>query len=545
MTTPSNGLFASAALALALTSGCSRAAAEFGPERQVSSAQRPVAFDLDQSARFGLREMGAPKAEVSQDPSGFTGDAPASWRVAPTSEFRQLNYKVGDAGECYLTAGNLRGGALANVNRWVESQFGKTALTQAEYDALPRHALLGSQAALVELEGDFRGMGGESRTGYKLLGLVGGSDSDLVTLKFVGPKDLVDAERSAFLAFAASVRLGGSKASEPAATPTNAGAGTGYSVAVGDGYAAMVPSTWQAQTPSQFRLLNFKIAGTDCECYLTAGGLRGGLLGNANRWVATQFGQAPLTQAQFDALPRHPLLGSPATLVEISGDFRGMDAQPRTGYRLLGLVGGTDDEMSTWKMIGPADVVERERANFLAVAGSIREGEKPAPIEGAATAPAEPKPVDRTQEPAPGSTATAPFAATIPAGWTAMGDTGSRILYHRFGDGGECYTGQLGGEPDQMLGIWFGEFAKTPPDAAAIAGLPKVPMLDGEAILVDLQGEHQGMTGQKRADMRLLVAVRKTDQGVVFCKCLGKAADVEQAKAGFLQYCATLKRNDG
>lgn len=299
MTKTSFGVLAGAALASILSGGCSRAVAQFGPEQQVAVAQRPVEFGLDQMARFGLREMGSAKGAQNpgagakdQGPGGqgFVGEAPASWQVAAPSEFRQLNYRIGDGGECYLTAGNLRGGALANANRWVAAQFGKAEFTQAEFDALAQHDLLGGKARLVEIEGDFRGMGGESRPGYKLLGLVGGTDDDLVTLKFTGPKALVDENRSAFLAFAASLRRGanasqGATTTQPAATtPAN---GT-FAPVVGDGYAAMVPSTWKAETPSQFRLLNFKIAGTDCECYLTAGGLRGGLLGNANRWVASQ-----------------------------------------------------------------------------------------------------------------------------------------------------------------------------------------------------------------------------------------------------------------
>ena len=40
-------------------------------------------------------------------------------------------------------------------------------------------------------------------------------------------------------------------------------------------------------------------------------------------------------------------------------------------------------------------------------------------------------------------------------------------------------------------------------------------------------------------------ADKKTEQGIVFCKFLGSAVDVEQERAAFLQLCASLKRNDG
>ncbi|MEQ1633244.1 MAG: hypothetical protein ABL997_12780, partial [Planctomycetota bacterium] len=242
----------------------------------------------------------------------------------------------------------------------------------------------------------------------------------------------------------------------------------------------------------------------------------------------------------------HPLLGKGARLVRVTGDFRGMGGESKPSFQLLGLVGGTDDEMVTLKMVGPQAAVEAELANFLATAKSIRDAgsaaDVPAPTVPTTTPtiPAPPNPAPHGADAAP-----APFAATIPSDWQPMGDTGSRLLRHRIGKDGECYVGQLGGEIAPMLGIWCGEFAAPVPDAAGIAALQKIPMLGGEAVLLDLKGEHQGMDKQTRPDMRLLVAVRQTEQGIVFCKFLGSAVDVEQERADFLQMCASLKRNDG
>lgn len=544
------GVSTGALTALAMFVSCGLLSAQFSPEKRVSAEQRPTDFGQDHRQRFGLRDMRG--AAAAQDPaattSGFTAAMPGGWRAASPSEFRQLNWKI-DAdpeAECYFTSGNLRGGILANVNRWF-GQFGKSPIQQAEFDALPKHDLMGKPAVLVAIDGDFRGMGGAAKPGYTLLGLIGGTDDDMITLKLVAKSATAAAERERFLQLAASIRRGGAAA--PATAPSTSTPSTTPSAAsatVGDGFVADAPANWNAQPTSSFRQLNWSIGTAGAECYLTAGNLRGGKLANVNRWVSSQFGQPALSDAQFAALPMHKLLGGDAALVSLRGEFRGMDGSPKSDYALLGLVGGTDEDMVTLKMVGPAAVVEAERAAFLAVAASIRRAGEPAPASS--TKPSAPATAP-TPAPAPASggvdAAVAPFAAAIPAEWQAMGDTGSRLLRHRFGQTGECYVGQLGGELAQMLGVWCGEMSLPAPDAAAIAALQKQPMLGGEGVLLDLRGEHRGTNGQPRAGMRLLVAVKSEGQGVVFCKLLGSEHEVEQERVRFANFCATLKRNDG
>ena len=70
-------------------------------------------------------------------------------------------------------------------------------------------------------------------------------------------------------------------------------------------------------------------------------------------------------------------------------------------------------------------------------------------------------------------------------------------------------------------------------------------MLGGTARLLDLSGTHAGAGGQSRTGLRLLVAVFEQGGGVVFCKCIGEAAEVERERSGFLTLCETLRRNDG
>jgi hypothetical protein len=516
-----------AQLALLCLHGCG-GEPKFGPEHAVDASKRPTVFGSTQRERFGLDDMSAAKAGAGAAAvEQFEGDAPADWQQISPAEKRQLNYRVGGSAdaECYLTSGDLRGDPLSIANRWVAQQFGQTPLTAAQFAALPRHVLLGQPATLVTLEGSFQGMGAaQARAGFKMLALVGGED-DLATLKLVGPKAIVDAQRDAFVAFAASLhRVVGKPAAPPAAGGGDAG------------YQALTPPGWRQVAPAPMRTLNWRIdASPDAECYLTTGDLRGDPLSIANRWVASQFSQTALTAAQFAALPRHVLLGQPATLVTLEGTFQGMGGAPaRPDFKMLGLVGG-DGALATLKLIGPKAIVDAQSATFLRLAESIRRGgQSPAP-------PGPTPPANGAANPHAGDAA-APFAATIPAGWTAAGDSGSKLLRHRFGTEGDCYVGMLGNDLPALLGIWCGDLGAKAPDAAAIAALPRVPMLGGEAVLLDVSGDYKSMSGQTIAGARLLIAARQIDGGVTFAKCIGTAAEVDAQRAAFLAFVASLKR---
>jgi hypothetical protein len=317
-----------------------------------------------------------------------------------------------------------------------------------------------------------------------------------------------------------------------------AGGGAGQTA-----YTAEVPQHWQAGEPAQFRDLRWFVDGDPtAECYLTAQ-VGGSLAENVRRWCVQQFGLPPLSEAEIAALPSHPLLGGPALLVELHGTFQG-----RAGTKMLLLArheGGM--LLSTFRMTAPKAVADRERENFLKVAASVRAGAGgAASTSGALPGPPAPPADDVHGAPPGGATgARAPFASTIPAAWKPMGDTGSRLLRHRFGSSGECYVGQLGGEVGPMAGIWFTEMGQQAPDAAALAALPKVPMLGSDAVLIDLRGPYSSTFGEPIAEARLLVAIVDTGSGIVFAKCLGPAADVEAQRADFLQFCAALKRSDG
>jgi hypothetical protein len=142
----------------------------------------------------GNEQDPAPKTESA---AGFTFTTPAGWRRAPDRPARAFTLFAGsgESLECYVTTlSGDAGGALANVNRW-RGQLGLTSVTDAELAAMPTIDVLGRKAVLVECDG----------TAASLLGISCNDASGSVFVKMTGPRDLVKAQRAAFLAFCGSL----------------------------------------------------------------------------------------------------------------------------------------------------------------------------------------------------------------------------------------------------------------------------------------------------------------------------------------------------
>ncbi len=191
-----------------------------------------------------------------------------------------------------------------NVDRW-RKQMGYGPANDAEIAALPRVPMLGGQA----LEVDLTSPAGDKRLlGRMLLG-----DDRAVFLRITGTPDAVEAQRSAFEAFCASLRDAGG---ETAAAAPGAMGSTGGSS--GD-LAWETPSGWQQQPGSAFKLASFEVAPGTQAWISVLGGDGGGLAANVARWCG-QVGSAPMTADQIQALPKLSMLGRHATLVELARD---------------------------------------------------------------------------------------------------------------------------------------------------------------------------------------------------------------------------------
>jgi hypothetical protein len=142
-------------------------------------------------------------------PSPIQGTHPETWLVRPARQFRLLNYSFGEAGlgEIYVSISSGR--VLENVNRWL-IQFGKDELNQEGFESMERIPIVGVEGVWIEADGEYgAGMGAEAKPGYGLAGVVAEVDGKILTVKMVGPKNEVAAEKERLRAFVGSLRMTG------------------------------------------------------------------------------------------------------------------------------------------------------------------------------------------------------------------------------------------------------------------------------------------------------------------------------------------------
>jgi len=302
----------------------------------------------------------------------FDWDVPEGWAELPPTQMRQINLRpAGDPkAECYLTILQSDGGGmLDNVNRW-RAQMSLDPIDAAEADALPRTTLLGREALLLELEGAYGGMNATSaESNYKMLGVILELPMAAIFIKFTGPADRVDAEREAFDAFRASLRLsemdphaGVDTSEQPAPEPAAPAPGLTWNT----------PEGWTESGARPMRLVTFTMGETGAtECYIAElAGTGGGLLANFNRW-AGQMGAEPLPPEALADLPTIDVLGQSAPYVVFSGDYTDMAGETYEAQALMGAIVELDDRALFIKMTGPAVEVETQRDNFAAFCESF------------------------------------------------------------------------------------------------------------------------------------------------------------------------------
>jgi hypothetical protein len=190
---------------------------EITETREISKYEPKVQANVPSSSRFY-----DDKPAAGENPSGgqgripLTWETPAGWKEAPSDAassmagMRLINLAFGPngEGECYLSAmPGAAGGLAANVNRW-RAQMSLAPMTEEELGKLPKKAFLGREATFVAFDGDFKGMGAaETKTGYRLVGLVQPAPEFTLFVKMTGPKDLVTANEAAFEQFCQSISV--------------------------------------------------------------------------------------------------------------------------------------------------------------------------------------------------------------------------------------------------------------------------------------------------------------------------------------------------
>lgn len=347
------------------------------------------------------------------------------------------------------------------------------------------------------------------------------------TAEWSEPRTVSSAQRPTQWGASTKERLGLSDMRQPAAAG-------GERQFVGE-----TPAGWSELPgqPARFRDRIWQVGDDpDAECYLT-NAVGGGVAGNLARWYG-QFGiQEP---AAVESLPVIEFAGGPGRLLELTGAFSG-----KPGYGMLLAFSSRGDMVTTLKFTGPEATVNAHRDEFLALAKSLRASTaspmpQAPPIERGQQLPSDHPPIpggaERDTSPPP-----QPFTAAVPAGWTPVPGS-QRLLHHSFGAEGEIYVSQLGGGLRPMLDIWRGEVGAGPATDEQFAAVGKVPMLGGEAALLDVAGDFRSMSGKEIPGARMLVAALEDGGSITFAKLVGRAADVEAQRPAFLEFCASMRR---
>jgi hypothetical protein len=128
-----------------------------------------------------------------------------------------------------------------------------------------------------------------------------------------------------------------------------------------------------------------------------------------------------------------------------------------------------------------------------------------------------------------------PLAWTAPAGWTDVGATSMRLANFQAGDPSvQCYVTVLGGDGGGVLGNvnrWRDQLKLGPIDGAAVAALPRIPQLDTQATLIEIDGATDAM----------LATISLHGSSAVFVKMLGPKELVLAEKDRFVAFCGSLK----
>ena len=116
---------------------------------------------------------------------------------------------------------------------------------------------------------------------------------------------------------------------------------------------------------------------------------------------------------------------------------------------------------------------------------------------------------------------------STPAGWVELPPATFRDAnFLVAGDErAECYLTTIGGEAGGLeanINRWRNQLSLAPLDEAAIAALPRVPWLGGDAVLVDFEGRWTGMLGDEASeDWRLVGLLRIGHDQSRFLKMVG------------------------
>jgi hypothetical protein len=271
-----------------------------------------------------------------------------------------------------VTFAGAGGDVLANINRWRR----QLQLPPIAAETLPAEVNILEATGGHFLVADIQS---EPMQGKPKMGILGAwleEPGQVWFFKMMGPEDVVQAQKVAFIGFLKSVAPGSAIGGAPSAAPNDGQASentndlphAGFIVApnnASDGPSLrwQAPPDWEAGPATAMRKASYVVsrAGLTADLSITAfPGDVGGLAANVNRW-RSQIDLPPVDDASLgtitDAFDSN---GLQFVLVDFAGDT------PAGRQRIL--AGLASWQGATWffKMMGPDSLVEGEKTAFIA-----------------------------------------------------------------------------------------------------------------------------------------------------------------------------------
>lgn len=325
----------------------------------------------------------APATAPEAASGALSWTAPAGWQAQAASGMRAASFLAPGPGGAtadvsVVTFAGAGGDVLANINRW----RGQLQLSPIAAADLPANVSALDEPAGHFLVADIRGEPAAGKPAPRILGAWLEQPDRVWFFKIMGPAEVVESQKTAFMDFLRSVVSGpapagavpAADAGPKAAENTNDLPHAAFVVAPTDAAGApslqwQAPADWKAKPITMMRKGSYAVShgGTDADLAITAfPGDVGGLTANVNRWRG-QVGLDPVDDAT---------VGSVTTAFDANGlhftlvDFAG--SSPAGGQRILAAL--VPWQGATWffKLTGPDRLVEDEKAAFGAFLQTVR-----------------------------------------------------------------------------------------------------------------------------------------------------------------------------
>jgi hypothetical protein len=307
-----------------------------------------------------------------------------------------------------------------------------------------------------------------------------------------------------------------------------------------------LPDGWKEKALTQLRVASFEVPDhgkTADVSVIPLSGMAGGDLANVNRWRG-QVGLSPLPETELQKLAEKiEVAGQAADLYDVAGTAPGSG----DAARIIGVISHRDDTAWFFKMTGDADLVEKQKANFIAFLKSVAFDKSAAPST-----------MDMSQLPAshpaiPSMNSGAPTAPTADAAskptWTVPADWKegqlAQFLVAKFVIGSGDATAavnisQLSGDGGGLaanVNRWRAQLGQTPQTEDAIAKLPMIDASGVKATVVEIAG-----TDARSGKPANLVGVVLPLNGQTwFYKLMGDGQIVAAQKDVFIQFVQSAK----